>query len=132
MDRTSITQQTSTTLPLHGELTRGAPRPKALGGGVFDGPLQWVLEGPGWVVLRPAVDFVLLCAAVVIALGGMHGVLSVSALRAPLLALPVLVILLFQLRGLYQTRLRPMVLDGVVPVISAVSVAAMAVAMLGL
>ena len=40
--------------------------------------------------------------------------------------------LLFYLRGLYRTRLRALVLDGVVPVISAVSVAAMMVAMLGL
>ena len=50
----------------------------------------------------------------------------------PLLALPPLVMLLFYLRGLYRTRLRALVLDGVVPVVSAVSVAAMAVAMLGL
>ena len=40
--------------------------------------------------------------------------------------------LLFYLRGLYRTRLRALLLDGVVPVVSAVSVAAMAVAMLGL
>ena len=39
---------------------------------------------------------------------------------------------LLYLRGLYRTRLRALVLDGVVPVISAVSVAAMAVAMIGL
>jgi exopolysaccharide biosynthesis polyprenyl glycosylphosphotransferase len=132
MDRTSITQQTSTTLPLHGELTRGAPRPKALWGGTFDGTLQWALEGPGWIVLRPALDFVLLCTAVVLALGGVHGVLYVPALRAPLLALPVIVLLLFHLRGLYRTRLRALILDGVVPVVSSLSVGAMAVAMLGL
>ena len=39
---------------------------------------------------------------------------------------------LLYLRGLYRTRLRALVLDGVVPVVSAVSVAAMTVAMLGL
>jgi len=40
--------------------------------------------------------------------------------------------LLLYLRGLYRTRLRALVLDGVAPVVSAVSVAAMTVAMLGL
>src|SRR5271168_29976 len=39
---------------------------------------------------------------------------------------------LFHLRGLYQTRLRALVLDGVVPVVSGVSVAAMGVATLGM
>ncbi len=40
--------------------------------------------------------------------------------------------LLLYLRGLYRTRLRALILDGLVPVVSAVSVAAMAVAMIGL
>ena len=39
--------------------------------------------------------------------------------------------LLFYLGGLYRTRLRALVLDGIVPVLSGVSVAAMAVATLG-
>ena len=52
--------------------------------------------------------------------------LHVSPVRAPLLALPPLVMLLFYLRGLYRTRLRALVLDGIVPVLSGVSVAAMA------
>jgi exopolysaccharide biosynthesis polyprenyl glycosylphosphotransferase len=132
MTRTPITQQTSTTFPLHGELGRAAPRPRALGGGTFGGPLQWALEGPGWGVLRPAVDFALLCLAVVLALGGLDKTLHAPAVRAWVLVLPPLVMLLFYLRGLYRTRLRALVLDGVVPVISAVSVGAMAVAMLGL
>ena len=62
MDQPRVTQQTSTTLPLTGQLTRDAPRPKSLLDGSFAGPLQWALEGSGWGVLRPAVDFVLLCA----------------------------------------------------------------------
>ena len=132
MDSTRITQQTSTTLPLRGELTHDAPTPKALWRGTFSGPLQWALEGRGWSILRPAVDLVLLCAAVTIALGGVHATLYVSSVRAPLLALPPLVMLLFYLRGLYQTRLRTLVLDGIVPVLSGVSVAAMAVATLGM
>jgi exopolysaccharide biosynthesis polyprenyl glycosylphosphotransferase len=131
MDRTQISQQTSTALPLRGELTHDAPSPKALPRSSFHGPLQWVLEGRGWDLLRPGVDFVLLYAAVVISLGGVRATLDVSAVSAPVLALPPMVLLLFHLRGLYHTRLRALVLDGVVPVLSGVSVAAMAVAVLG-
>ena len=129
---TRISQQTSTTLPLRGELSHDAPAPRALWPGTFSGPLQWVLEGPGWGIVRPAADLVLLCAAVVVALGGVDATLHVSSVRAPLLALPPLTMLLFYLRGLYQTRLRTLVLDGIVPVLSGVSVAAMAVATLGM
>jgi exopolysaccharide biosynthesis polyprenyl glycosylphosphotransferase len=128
-----ITQQTtSTTLPLTGGLVRGAPQPKPLHRGNFAGALQWGLEGPGWGVLRPLVDFVLLCVAVVAALGGVHATVGAGAVHAPLLALPPLVMLLLYLRGLYRTRLRALILDGIAPVLSAVSIAAMAVAMIGL
>jgi exopolysaccharide biosynthesis polyprenyl glycosylphosphotransferase len=131
---TRITQQTSTTLPLTGQLagTRDAPRPQSLRGGAFGGPLQWLLEGSGWSALRPTVDFVLLYAAVVLALGGVYDTLHISSVRAPLLLLPPLVMVLLYLRGLYRTRLRALVLDGVAPVVSAVSVAAVTVTMLGL
>jgi exopolysaccharide biosynthesis polyprenyl glycosylphosphotransferase len=134
MDPPRISQQTSTTLPLTGQIAgaRDAPGPKALRSGTFGGPLQWLLEGSGWSVLRPTVDFVLLCLAVVLALGGAGEVLHVSSMQAPLLLLPPLVMGLLYLRGLYRTRLRALILDGVAPVVSAVSVAAMAVAMLGL
>jgi exopolysaccharide biosynthesis polyprenyl glycosylphosphotransferase len=132
MDRPQITHQTSTTLPLQGELRHDAPAPTALRAGSFGGPLQLLLEGRGWEILRPSVDFVMLCVALVIALGGVHGILHVSAVRAPLLALPPVVVLLFCLRGLYRNRLRALVLDGIVPVLSAVSVGTMAVAVLGM
>jgi exopolysaccharide biosynthesis polyprenyl glycosylphosphotransferase len=132
MDRTRISQQTSTTLPLRGELTHEAPSPRALRRSTFHAPLQWALEGRGWGVLRPTVDFLLLCTAVVIALGGVNAALHVPPVRAPLLALPPLALLLFYLRGLYRARLRTLVLDGVVPVVSTVSAAAMAVATLGM
>ncbi len=89
---------------------------------------QVLLEDPGWSVLRACSDFVLLCAAVLIAVGG----LPVSAHDAPLLGVPLTVILLLYLRGLYRTRLRALILDGLIPLLSAVSVATMAMAMLGL
>ncbi len=132
MDSTRVTRQTSTTLPLRGELTHDAPEPRALWHGPFTGPLQWTLEGPGWGIVRPVVDFVVLCIAVILALGGVEATLHVSSMRAPLLALPLFVMALFYLRGLYRTRLRALVLDGMVPVLSGVSVAAMAVATLGI
>ncbi|HEY4450495.1 MAG TPA: exopolysaccharide biosynthesis polyprenyl glycosylphosphotransferase [Solirubrobacteraceae bacterium] len=132
MDQTRIAQQTSTTLPLRGELHRDAPRPSTLLRGSFRGPLQWALEGPGWDITRPAVDFVLLCVALVLALGGIGGVLHAPAVRAPLVALPPLAMLFLYLRGLYRTRLRALVLDGLLPIISAVSVATMTAVTLGL
>jgi exopolysaccharide biosynthesis polyprenyl glycosylphosphotransferase len=133
MAPTNITQQTSTALPLQGELARSAPQPVPQQRmALLAGRLQWAMEGPGWSLLRPALDFVLVCAALTIAMGGAGGVLHPAALRMPLLAMPPLVMLLFYLRGLYRTRLRALVLDGVVPVLSAVSVAAMAVAMIGI
>jgi exopolysaccharide biosynthesis polyprenyl glycosylphosphotransferase len=131
MDRTHITQQTSTAVSLRRELTHDAPAPKALRRTSFSGPLQWSLEGRGWNVLRVSVDFIALCTAVVVALGSVHGALHVSSARAPLLALPLLAVPLFYLRGLYRTRIRTLVLDGALPAVGAISVAAMAVAALG-
>ena len=132
MARTPVTQQTTTTLPLRGELGRAAPQPRSLEAGTFGGKLQWALEESGWRALRPAIDFVLLCVAVTLAQGGVQATLHADALRAPVSALPPIVMLLFYLRGLYRTRLRALVLDGVVPVISAVSIGAMTVDVLGL
>lgn len=129
-----ISRQTSTSLPLTGQLPvrRDAPFPQSLQRGAFRGRLQWLLEGTGWRVLRPTVDLLLMYVGVVSALGGLGATFEVPALRAPLLALPPIALALLYLRGLYRTRLRALILDGVVPVISAVSVAAMAVAMLGI
>jgi exopolysaccharide biosynthesis polyprenyl glycosylphosphotransferase len=129
-----ISRQTSTTLPLTGQLPvrRDAPFPHSLQRGAFIGPLQWLLEGTGWSLLRPTVDLLLMYAGVIVALGGAGATLEAPAVRAPLLALPPITLGLLYLRGLYRTRLRALLLDGVVPVISAVSVGAVAVAMVGI
>src|SRR5579871_2455667 len=133
MDRAHVTQQTtSSTISLHSELAHDAPTPLALRRGTFQGPLQWALEGQGWGVVRPIGDFVMVWLALIIALGGVSAVLHVNTSRAPLLVFPFLVVLLCYLRGLYKTKLRTQLLDGIVPVISGVSVAAMMVAVLGL
>jgi exopolysaccharide biosynthesis polyprenyl glycosylphosphotransferase len=59
-------------------------------------------------------------------------VIHASHGRAALLALPPLTMALLFLRGLYRTHLRALVLDGVVPIISGVSLATMAAVTLGL
>jgi exopolysaccharide biosynthesis polyprenyl glycosylphosphotransferase len=131
MDRPQITQQTSSAVALRGEVAH-APSPHALRRGAFRGPLQWALEGRGRILLRPAVDFGLLCLAVVVALGGVNAIAHLPSNRLPLLVLPPLVVTLFAFRGLYRKQLRVQLLDGVMPVISGVSVGAMAVAVLGM
>ncbi len=133
MNGTRLTQQTTTpSLPLAGHpAARRAPGARSARSAIFRGPLQWLLEEPGWGLLRPAVDCALLFLAVVLALGGLDGTLHAPAVQAPLLALPALTMLLLYLRGLYRSRLRALILDGLAPVVSAVSVAAMSVAMIG-
>jgi exopolysaccharide biosynthesis polyprenyl glycosylphosphotransferase len=128
-----ISRQTSTPLPLTGQLPvrRDAPFPHHIQRGAFHGRLQWLLEGTGWSVLRPLTDLLLMYLGVVVALGGVSATFTVSAVNAPLLVLPPIALFLLYLRGLYRTRLHALILDGVVPVISAVSVGAMAVATVG-
>ena len=134
MSEPRLTQQTTApSLPLtRHPAARPALEPHSTHSGIFHGPLQLLLEEPGWNVLCPAVDLAMLCIAVVLALGGARATLHVPAVGAPLLALPALTMLALYLRGLYRTRLRALVLDGLAPAVSAVSIAAMAVAAIGL
>jgi exopolysaccharide biosynthesis polyprenyl glycosylphosphotransferase len=129
----NVTQQTSTALPLHGELGRPAPAPQTASRAArFVGPLQWALEGRGWPLVRPVLDVLLLAVAVTAALHGVSRTLDVGPSAAPLLALPLLVPLLLFVRGVYRSRMRTLVLDEIPPVVSGVSVATMGVAMIGL
>ncbi len=133
MDRAHVSQQTtSSTISLRSEVAHDAPIPRALSRGTFGGPLQWALEGSGWGIVRVTVDFVMVWVALIVALGGFSQLLHIDGRRAPLLVLPFVVVVLFYLRGLYKKKMRSQVLDGIVPVISGVSVAAMAAAVLGL
>ncbi len=133
MDRAHVSQQTtSSTISLRSEMGHDAPSPRALRRGSFSGPLQWALEGSGWGIVRVSADFVMVWIAVAVAVGGVSQLFHLGRERAPLLVLPFLVVCLFYLRGLYKKKMRSQVLDGIVPVISGVSVAAMAVAVLGL
>ncbi|HXA54588.1 MAG TPA: hypothetical protein VNV37_06915, partial [Solirubrobacteraceae bacterium] len=69
-----LTQQTSApSLPLTRHPgARAVPEPRAARRASFRGPLQLLLEEPGWSVVVPVVDFVMLCAAVARTLGGAH------------------------------------------------------------
>ncbi len=135
MNGPRLTQQTTApSLPLtRHPAARPAPGPRSAHSGIFRGPLQLLLEEPGWNVLRSR--------------GGPRDAVPRGGARArrrsrppciprrtaaPLLALPALTLLALYLRGLYRTRLRALVLDGLAPAVSAVSVAAMAVAAIGL
>jgi exopolysaccharide biosynthesis polyprenyl glycosylphosphotransferase len=95
------------------------------------GPMQRMLEGRGWNLMRVVADLVLLSVAVLIALGAPDQ-LKISADAAPLLAVPPLAMLGLYLKGLYRARMRALILDGLVPVVSSVSVAAMSAATIGL
>src|ERR1700753_587854 len=101
MDRARVTPQTtSSTISLRSELAHDAPTPRTLHRGTFHGPLQWALEGPGWGIVRPTVDFLMVWLALVIALGGVGNLIHINSFRAPLILMPFLVVLLFYLRGM--------------------------------
>jgi exopolysaccharide biosynthesis polyprenyl glycosylphosphotransferase len=127
-------QSTTESLPLPGALadSRQASEAPAERIGATHGAFHWLMEGRGWDALVPTVDLLAAGLATLFALGGAGAVGNVSAVRAPLLALPLFVVLLLYLRGLYRSRLRALVLDSLVPVVTAVSLAAMAVVILGL
>jgi exopolysaccharide biosynthesis polyprenyl glycosylphosphotransferase len=79
-----------------------------------------------WPMLRPVLDVVGLSGAVVIALRWPHEPVGLDE-GWPLLLFPPLVMLLLLARGMYERRLRPTILDGVVPIAGSISVAVMAV-----
>ncbi|MHB1468831.1 MAG: exopolysaccharide biosynthesis polyprenyl glycosylphosphotransferase, partial [Solirubrobacteraceae bacterium] len=103
---------------------RRAWRPKGLA--------QALLEGHGWNRSRAACDFVLLYCAVVVALGGVRATVTAPSFTLPLLTLPPLAMLLLYLRGLYRTRMRSLIVDDFVPLLSAVSVATMGAVAIGI
>jgi exopolysaccharide biosynthesis polyprenyl glycosylphosphotransferase len=131
-----LRQSTQSALPLAG--SQSALRDRARAGEAGRrrpaqprGPLQRMLEGRGWNVVRAVSDFVMLWVAVIVALG-VSDLQHISADAAPLLAVPPLAMLALYLKGLYRVRMRALILDGLVPVVSAVSVAAMSAATIGL
>jgi exopolysaccharide biosynthesis polyprenyl glycosylphosphotransferase len=79
--------------------------------------------------LRPALDALGLLFALFIAIRWPHEPVPMSE-GWPLFLFPPLVMLLLLVRGMYEQRLRPTILDGVVPIAGSVSIAAMFVVVL--
>ena len=89
------------------------------------GWIAWLLDGEGWRWLRPAVDALMLTLAVIVALRWPDEPVDASS-AWPLVAFPPAVMGMLALRGMYSRRLRISILDGVAPVVSAISLGAMA------
>ena len=83
-------------------------------------------------LLCACVDFVLATVAVFLALATRSDTHQLSGERSIIIILPAIVVLQMVLRRGYRRRLRVLVLDALPPVVSAVSVAVMAVATLEL
>ncbi len=91
------------------------------------GRISWLLEGTGWMWLRPVLDSLMLLLAIFATLRWPGGDIDASAATG-LVVFPPVVMTMLALRGLYARRLRVSILDGVAPVVSAISLGIMAVA----
>jgi len=89
------------------------------------GWIAWLLEGRGWTWLRPVLDALMLSLAVLVAVRWPGEPVAASS-ALPLAIFPPAVMAMLALRGMYVRRMRVSILDGVAPVISGISFAAMA------
>ncbi|HWH92305.1 MAG TPA: exopolysaccharide biosynthesis polyprenyl glycosylphosphotransferase [Baekduia sp.] len=124
MSRIELSSHTAEAVPLHAPVS-GLPAPAP------DVPLLLPRHDPSglrrviqWRFLRPLIDAVCLAVALVLALRWPHEAVALSE-GWPLVLFPPLVMLLLLIRGMYERRLRPTILDGVVPIAGSVSIAAM-------
>ena len=85
-----------------------------------------LLEGRGYLTLRVLVDFAAVAVAVAVALVAPWREASLPAGHEALIALPAFAIFLLYIRGQYRQQLRPVLLDELGAVASAVSISAMA------
>jgi len=92
----------------------------------------WRLDGRDLGPLQAISDLLAAYAAILVAVGGVPAAAEISSRNAPLLALPPLVMLQLYVRGAYRTRLCARPLESLTQVVGAVSVATMAVVVLGL
>jgi len=126
VNRVELTSQAAEAVPLHAPVTGvpAAPAPAPLLAPARDAAILRRLLESGAV--RPALDVVGLVLALVLALRWPNEPVSFGD-GWPMLLFPPLVMLLLLVRGMYERRLRPTILDGVVPIAGAISIAAMAV-----
>jgi exopolysaccharide biosynthesis polyprenyl glycosylphosphotransferase len=104
----------------------GAARPDA-GGARPPKLAERLLDGAGYAWLRLGVDAAMLCCAMAAAIVGARAAGTSMHAEAALWFLPPVVIAVMYARGMYRRRMRPVILDGVLPLLGAVSIAAMAV-----
>jgi exopolysaccharide biosynthesis polyprenyl glycosylphosphotransferase len=129
VNRIEFSRQTAEAVPLHVPVTglpAAAPDVPVLCPRHEVSGLRRIVQ---WRFLRPIIDAVGLIGALVLALRWPHEPVALSA-GWPLLLFPPLVMLLLLIRGMYERRLRPTILDGVVPIAGSVSIAAMFVVVL--
>jgi exopolysaccharide biosynthesis polyprenyl glycosylphosphotransferase len=124
VNRIDFSSQTAEAVPLHAPVA-GLPTSAP------DVPVLLPRHEPSVVrrvvhsrLLRPLLDATGLAAATVVALRW-PGEPVALADGWPLLLFAPLVMLLLLIRGMYERRLRPTILDGVVPIAGSVSIAAM-------
>jgi len=86
-----------------------------------------LLDGRGFNLLRFGTDALMLTLAALAAVAGADRAHVSTDANWALVIFPPLTLLLLYLRGMYRTRLRLVILDGIAPVVGAISVAAMAV-----
>jgi exopolysaccharide biosynthesis polyprenyl glycosylphosphotransferase len=128
VSRIEVSQQSAQAAPLHA--------PVGAGTGVLAGQsllrrhepsgLRRLLQSAG---LRPVLDAVCLAFSLVLAFRWPQEPVSLQQAWT-MLFFPPIVMLLLLIRGMYERRLRPTILDGVVPIAGSVSIAAMFVVVL--
>ncbi len=129
MNRIEFSRQTAEAVPLHAPvsgLPASAPDVPIL---LPRHEISGLRRTVQWRFLRPIIDAVGLVGALVLALRWPHEPVPLGE-GWPLLLFPPLVMLLLLIRGMYERRLRPTILDGVVPIAGSVSIAAMFVVVL--
>ncbi|HEV7494647.1 exopolysaccharide biosynthesis polyprenyl glycosylphosphotransferase [Baekduia sp.] len=129
MNRIEFSRQTAEAVPLHAPvsgLPASAPDVPIL---LPRHEISGLRRTVQWRFLRPIIDAVGLVGALVLALRWPHEPVPLRE-GWPLLLFPPLVMLLLLIRGMYERRLRPTILDGVVPIAGSVSIAAMFVVVL--
>jgi exopolysaccharide biosynthesis polyprenyl glycosylphosphotransferase len=130
VNRIEFSRQTAEAVPLHAPVSAlPSSAPDVLPVLLPRHEVSGLRRTVQWRFLRPIIDAVGLVGALVLALRWPHEPVPISE-GWPLLLFPPLVMLLLLIRGMYERRLRPTILDGVVPIAGSVSIAAMFVVVL--